>query len=59
MTQYFSDQYLISIIALLMFGAFMIGWSVGRKERNDIRTEFRRDLDAFIDETEHRVGRVL
>lgn len=50
------DQWIVASIAVLVFGAFALGYGLGRKERNNIREQFQRDLEAFVDDTEHRVG---
>lgn len=51
------DQSFIARLAVAAFGIFWLGYGLGRKERNDIREQFKRDLEAFIDDTEQRVGR--
>lgn len=50
------DQSTVAILAGIAFCIFWLGYGLGRKERNDIRAQFKRDLDAFIDDTEQRVG---
>lgn len=51
------SQWIIAALALGAFGIFWLGYGLGRKERNNIREQFKRDLETFIDETEQRVGR--
>jgi hypothetical protein len=53
------DQWVVASLALWTFGVLALGYGLGRKERNDIRAQFKRDLEAFIDDTEQRVGRAL
>jgi hypothetical protein len=50
------DQWFIATLAIAAFGIFMLGYGLGRKERNNIREQFKRDLETFIDDTEQRVG---
>jgi hypothetical protein len=50
------DQWIVTTLAIWTFGVLALGYGLGRKERNNIREEFKRDLEAFIDETEQRVG---
>jgi hypothetical protein len=51
------DQWIIATLAIWTSGFFMLGYGLGRKERNNVREQFKQDLDAFIDDTEQRVGR--
>jgi hypothetical protein len=50
------DQWNVAILALAAFCIFAAGYGIGRKERNSLREQFKRDLEAFVDDTEHRVG---
>ncbi len=53
------SQWTIAILAIAAFGIFMLGYCIGRKERNNLREQFKRDLETFIDDTEQRVGRSI
>jgi hypothetical protein len=50
------DHWTVAILAIAAFGIFWLGYGIGRRERNNIREQFKRDLETFIDETEQRVG---
>lgn len=51
------DQWFIATLAVFALGIFWLGYGIGRRERNDIREQFKRGLETFIDDTEQRVGR--